>query len=883
MNQLNNALSARILIVGTGPALLLVILNLALAGSGSATVLNLIVLAVAAGASLWLAKTTVNALGESPGQLRSWLHQLVKGDTEFELSHIPVSGSLAEALCQVRDQMRESEEKARFNFRIRKAVDTTSTNIMIADDARNIVYMNQSVTEMMQKSESDIRQDLPNFSAREILGGSMDRFHKNPGHQMGMLDRLTDLYETEIEVGGLTFRLRATPIFDETNNERLGTVVEWYDRSEEIKAEQLARENVRIRKAVDTTSTNIMIADDKRNIVYMNESVTEMMLKSENDIRRDLPNFSANDILGGSMDRFHKNPSHQMGMLDRLTDLYETEIEVGGLTFRLRATPIVDETNNERLGTVVEWYDRSEEIKAEQLARENVRIRKAVDTTSTNIMIADAERNIVYMNQSVTDMMQNSETDIRRDLPNFSANNILGGSMDRFHKNPSHQMSMLDRLTNIHETEITVGGRTFSLRATPIFLEEGSRERLGTVVEWKDRTDEVATEREVTQLVEGAVNGDFKQSIATEGKQGFLLTLAENLNTLVSTADQSLSRVSEALERLSKGDLTVRITEDYEGAFGDLRDYCNQTAQSLDSMVTQVSEAVVAIRTASGEIAQGNSDLSSRTEQQAANLEETASSMEELSSTVKSNSDNAQQANSLAERATDVAVRGGDLIREVVQTMEAINDSSRKISDIIGVIDGIAFQTNILALNAAVEAARAGEQGRGFAVVASEVRSLAQRSANAAKDIKGLISDSVDKIESGNQLVNQSGETMDEIVGAIKRVNDIMGEIAAASTEQTSGIQEVTTAVNQMDEMTQQNAALVEETAAASENLQSQAETLGQNIDVFKLSDTSTIHAAQVGAKPPVKSESVPQPTKSRVPLPQAEADADDDDEWESF
>ena len=256
---------------------------------------------------------------------------------------------------------------------------------------------------------------------------------------------------------------------------------------------------------------------------------------------------------------------------------------------------------------------------------------------------------------------------------------------------------------------------------------------------------------------------------------------------------------------------------------------------SLVNIVGQVRTGVESITVASREIASGNLDLSSRTEEQASSLEETASSMEELTSTVKQNAENARQANQLVSSAADIAVRGGDVVGQVVDTMASIKESSRKIADIIGVIDGIAFQTNILALNAAVEAARAGEQGRGFAVVASEVRNLAQRSAGAAKEIKALIEDSVGKVDNGGKLVDEAGKTMDEIVSSVKRVTDIMSEIAAASQEQSVGIEQINQAITQMDDVTQQNAALVEEAAAAAESLQNQAGQLAQAVSVFKL------------------------------------------------
>ncbi|QOJ24267.1 MAG: MCP four helix bundle domain-containing protein [Gammaproteobacteria bacterium] len=290
---------------------------------------------------------------------------------------------------------------------------------------------------------------------------------------------------------------------------------------------------------------------------------------------------------------------------------------------------------------------------------------------------------------------------------------------------------------------------------------------------------------------------------------------------------------------VAAGDLTSRIDASSTNETGRLLQALKTMNDNLSDLVGKVRMGTDQIATASGEIASGNSDLSQRTEEQASSLEETASSMEELTSTVRQNADNARQANQLAAGASEVAVKGGTVVGQVVQTMSSINESSKKIVDIISVIDGIAFQTNILALNAAVEAARAGEQGRGFAVVATEVRTLAQRSAAAAKEIKELISDSVAKVEDGSRLVDEAGATMDEIVSAVKRVTDIMAEISAASQEQSSGIEQVNQAVTQMDEVTQQNAALVEEAAAAAESMQDQTQALTQAVSTFKLSRDS--------------------------------------------
>ena len=315
----------------------------------------------------------------------------------------------------------------------------------------------------------------------------------------------------------------------------------------------------------------------------------------------------------------------------------------------------------------------------------------------------------------------------------------------------------------------------------------------------------------------------------------------------------------DAANHIAQGDLSQAIAPGNKDEMGDLLQALQRMQTSLVQTVNSVRNNAEGVATASAQIASGNSDLSGRTEEQASALEQTAASMEQLGSTVRQNADNARQANQLALNASAVAVQGGDVVAQVVGTMKGINDSSRKIADIIGVIDGIAFQTNILALNAAVEAARAGEQGRGFAVVASEVRSLAQRSAEAAKEIKSLISASVERVAQGTHQADLAGETMTEVVGAIRRVTDIMGEISAASSEQSTGVTQVGEAITQMDQATQQNAALVEESAAAADSLQRQAQDLVQAVAVFRLAQGAQARAITASALPAV------QPASARV------------------
>ncbi|MDH5256583.1 MAG: methyl-accepting chemotaxis protein [Gammaproteobacteria bacterium] len=474
-------------------------------------------------------------------------------------------------------------------------------------------------------------------------------------------------------------------------------------------------------------------------------------------------------------------------------------------------------------------YDMNDTL---QRANEMQRIKVALDNVSGNVMMADNERNIIYMNKAVTYMMSLAESDIKKDLKNFKVSELVGANIDIFHKDPSHQKQLLAKLDTTYSARIEIGGRTFDLTANPVINANG--ERLGTAVEWVDRTVEVSVEKEIGDIVDAAQNGNLDARLDVISKNGFFKELSEGINKLIEVISATFNDIARTMEVMSDGDLTEKITSEYSGKYGEVKDNINLTIDKLQDIVGKIRASSEFIRNSSEEISSGNNNLSQRAEEQASTLEETASSMEELTGTVKNNADSAQQANQLAIRTRTQAEQGGTVVKDAVTAMDEITASSEKISEIISVIDEIAFQTNLLALNASVEAARAGEQGRGFAVVATEVRNLAGRSATAAKEIKELITDSYEKVRNGSKLVNESGETLLEIVASVKKVGDIISEIAAASSEQSAGIDQINKAVSQMDEMTQQNAALAEQASAASEASSEKANEMNKLVGFFK-------------------------------------------------
>jgi methyl-accepting chemotaxis protein len=466
----------------------------------------------------------------------------------------------------------------------------------------------------------------------------------------------------------------------------------------------------------------------------------------------------------------------------------------------------------------------------------NSRILTALDRVSAGVMLADNDGEIIYVNDAAASVLRKYLAQIRTVAPQFDPENLLGTPLDRLVRLPQG-------LAAAHGEELTFGGATLRIVASPVNAAGGTR--VGTVVEWVDRTQEIKAEEEVNVMVAQAIGGDLTARIEENGKEGFFKTLAEGMNRLT----------------------------------GNMAD-----------VVRAMASAAAEVSTGADEISRGNLNLSQRTEQQASSLEETASSMEQMTSAVKNNADNAVQANQLAVAARDQAERGGKVVGSAVTAMGEINIASKKIADIIGVIDEIAFQTNLLALNAAVEAARAGEQGRGFAVVASEVRNLASRSAGAAKEIKALIQDSVSKVSEGTKLVDESGRVLGEIVMGVKKVSDVVAEISTSSREQASGIEQVNKAVTSMDAVTQQNAALVEEASAAAQALMEQAANLSKLIAGYKVGGAAPRAGVASGAASAAERRTATRPwsgktspTGTAAPETPARPAAAGGDQWSDF
>jgi methyl-accepting chemotaxis protein len=586
------------------------------------------------------------------------------------------------------------------------------------------------------------------------------------------------------------------------------------------------------RAALDASSVATVWVDADRRVQAVNRAARALLVERAAVFRSMWPDFTPDSAEGRTLEAVVGEP---------LAGPRQATLTADGHELEAHAAPLHD-AGGKHLGWSVELHDVGARRRHEE---EVARLSCAVDGLTTNLMMCDAQGNIRYANPSVLDMLRRRTAQLRTVFPSFDADSLIGRSFDIFHKNPAHQRAMLSDRTKLpHKAQIKVAGLEFSLNATGVFDKAGKL--IGNAVEWADITEQMDGQRQMEALIAQAAAGSLAGRIDTSRYSGFMRELGAGINNVLDAVSRPLSATIAVMEGLSAGDLTQTMEGEFQGEFAALRDAVNGTVGTLRGMLGEVGEVSAAIERSAGDLAQGNEDLAQRTAEQAAALEETAAALEELSSTVSQNADNAQHAAQLAAQSRQQAELGGAVVGRAIDAMQGISGSSKRIADIIGVIDEIAFQTNLLALNAAVEAARAGEQGRGFAVVAAEVRNLAGRSAGAAKEIKTLIRDSVEKVDEGTKLVNESGATLREIVASAKKVSDIVAEIATASSEQGVGIGQVNTAVSQMDGVTQQNAALVEEAAGTAGLLDGEARRLVELMHRYQLGESSA-EAAPVG------------------------------------
>ena len=750
------------------------------------------------------------------------------------------TGTIVEWIDRTDAQAQEDEaaELAASSATYQAGLLQASTNLMMADVDLTINYMNIAATAMFRSNEADFKTSLPNFAVDKLVGSNIDVFHKNPAHQRGILANLTTTIETEILIGTRIMKAVVSPIMDDSGK-RTGTVVEWLDRTEEAKRieeeQALAVVSARYQAGLTQVSTNIMMADVDYNIIYLNNSATQLFRSNEADFKTTLPNFNASKLVGENIDVFHVNPAHQRGVLNTLSSTITADLLIGTRNMRAVVSPVNDESGA-RIGTVVEWLDQTDELarlKEEAIVNaENAQIKTALDEVTANVMMADAEFTISYMNKAATRLFTRNEAEFRTDLPNLDAKQLLGTNIDVFHKNPAHQRSLLSGLTQTVTAELDIGGRVMTVIATPVNSEIG--ERQGYVVEWVDKTDQVTAENEVDTIVTAATNGEFNHRIDEVGKEGFFGRLAGGLNQVMGTTETSLNDVLRVLQSLAGGDLTKSIDADYKGLFGDLKTDLNVTISKLSDVLGNVNSSVTNIASSAEEVSSTAQSLAQGASEQAASVEETSASIEQMGASIDQNNENAKVTNDIASKSARSAEEGGSAVG---QTVGAMNDIASKI----GIIEDIAYQTNILALNAAIEAARAGEHGKGFAVVAVEVRKLAERSQVAASEISTLAGSSV-------TIAEKAGSLLDEIVPGINNTAELVQEISAASDEQATGASQIGEAMGQLDKVTQQNASASEELTATAESMRNQSQNLLTQVGFFTLNGGESSSAAPVRA-----------------------------------
>ncbi len=488
-------------------------------------------------------------------------------------------------------------------------------------------------------------------------------------------------------------------------------------------------------------------------------------------------------------------------------------------------------------------------IREREKARENERIKQALDSAHTSVMVVSPDGKVLYANDALLNTLRKYQQTLSEQCSGFSPERLIGHSVSMLSCLSSLDVSRLRGLTGATTVDESLDGIDFRLTCMPVL--DAAGQPIGTVVEWYDRTEEIRLEQALNEVVERASQGDLQARLNVgETESEFYQKLSASFNTLLEINERVIGDVSRVLGSVSAGRLTQKIHGTYQGAFEDLRRHVNDTVDKLREVIQKIDHSASGIHSNVTQIAEGNHHLEQRTQAQASDVESTAASMEEITGTIRQNGQNLDEARCLANKAKRQAEEGGQVVRETTRAMEGINNASAKITDITNVIDEIAFQTNLLALNAAVEAAHAGEQGKGFAVVAAEVRDLAQRSAEAAREINDLIEDTTERIREGSELVDVSGNHLDQIIASITSVSRHMDEIAAAGVEQAAGIEQINQAISRFDQSIQQNRSLAAKTSSTSAALLDESKQLSELVAYFKLADAGVSRDRRSASRP---------------------------------
>ncbi len=782
-------------------------------------------------------------------------------DNDIPIQSTDESGQLLTALEAMQSNLRKSRDdlkkqmeleriQAAENGRIKQALDNVTANVMVSDEDLNIIYMNKEVQSMFDKNQQELKKEIPAFNADKLLGQNIDAFHKDPSYQRNMLKNLTSTHEAEIIIGRHVFKIIANPVFDE-DKKRLGTVVEWEDLTSHRQAEKQIE--VAIQSAVaGKLDTRLDIEQFDGFLQVIAEGVNKMLdaivgplTVASNYLEKissgNIPK-PITDEYKGDFNKIKRSLNASIESINRLVS-DANELSDAAIKGRLDKRADANKHNGD-FKLIIEGVNRTLDavISPLKTAANYVERISQGDIPDPIEETYKGDFNTIKNNLNTCISAINLLIDDAAELSKSAVMGELSARAD----SSKHQGDFRKIIDGVNKTLDAVIN---PLKTAANYVERISKGDIPEHITDKYQGDFNAIKNNLNtcidaiqlliddagSLADAAVKGLLEKRANADAHQGDFKKIVQGINNTLEEIVNPINLCKDVMITLADGDLTNQINTQLQGDFSDLKDAVNASVTNLFQLVNKILTTSNLLSESSTNIEQGVYDLSQRTEEQASSLEETAASLEELTATVKQNTESSQHANEMANQANEQAKLGGEVVTQAITAMEEINDSSRKIADIIGVIDEIAFQTNLLALNAAVEAARAGEQGKGFSVVASEVRDLAGRSSEAAKDIKNLINDSVFKVQEGTRLVNESGSTLSEIVTSVTEMTNIMADISRAGEEQYAGINQVNQAVTQMDQMTQQNAALASEASSSSQAMNQETRNLINLISAFKV------------------------------------------------